>query len=51
MIKQKMRCNRVLLLLIIPDSGCDDSQFNALTSNKEVGTSSQKSSDNDAQGT
>jgi len=29
-------------------SGCDDSQVSALTSNNEVGTSSHKSSDNDA---
>ena len=31
-------------------SGCDDSQVSAMPSNKEVETSSQKSSDNDAQG-
>ena len=31
-------------------SGCNDSQVSALMLNKEVGTSSQKSSDNDAQG-
>ena len=31
-------------------SGCDDSQVSALTSNNEVGTSSQKSNDNDEQG-
>ena len=31
-------------------SGCNDSQVSSLMSNKEVGTSSQKSSDNDPQG-
>jgi len=31
-------------------SGSNDSQISALTSSKELGTSSQKSNDNDAQG-
>ena len=39
----------MVLLLPMIRSGSDDSQDSALTSNKEQGTSSQKSNDNDAQ--
>ena len=46
-MKQKTGCKMVLLLLMIQSN---DSQISALTSSKELGTSSQKSNDNDAQG-